>query len=97
MRELINIQNITKAYFLGIGGIGMSAVARYFNSRGVAVSGYDKTPTALTQQLEEEGIFVHFNDDVAFFPQDADLVVYTPAIPTDNNIFNFSNNSVSLL
>jgi UDP-N-acetylmuramate--alanine ligase len=98
MRELINIQNITKAYFLGIGGIGMSAVARYFNSRGVAVSGYDKTPTALTQQLEEEGIFVHFNDDVAFFPQDADLVVYTPAIPTDNNIFNWcKNNSIQLL
>jgi UDP-N-acetylmuramate--alanine ligase len=98
MRELINIQNITKAYFLGIGGIGMSAVARYFNSRGVAVSGYDKTPTALTQQLEEEGIFVHFNDDVALFPQDADLVVYTPAIPADNNIFNWcKNNSIQLL
>ncbi|MFN5374933.1 MAG: UDP-N-acetylmuramate--L-alanine ligase [Chitinophagaceae bacterium] len=98
MRELINIQNITKAYFLGIGGIGMSAVARYFNSRGVAVSGYDKTSTALTQQLEEEGIFVHFNDDVALFPQDADLVVYTPAIPADNNIFNWcKNNSIQLL
>lgn len=98
MRELINIQNITKAYFLGIGGIGMSAVARYFNSRGVAVSGYDKTPTALTQQLEEEGIFIHFKDDVAFFPKDADLVVYTPAIPADNNIFNWcKNNSIQLL
>jgi UDP-N-acetylmuramate--alanine ligase len=98
MSELINIQNITKAYFLGIGGIGMSAIARYFHSRGVAVSGYDKTPTALTQQLEEEGIFVHFNDDVAFFPKDADLVVYTPAIPADNNIFNWcKNNSIQLL
>ena len=98
MRELINIQNITKAYFLGIGGIGMSAIARYFNSRGVAVSGYDKTPTALTQQLAEEGIFVHFNDDVAFFPKDADLVVYTPAIPADNSIFNWcKNNNIQLL
>jgi UDP-N-acetylmuramate--alanine ligase len=98
MRELINIQNITKAYFLGIGGIGMSAIARYFNSRGVQVSGYDKTPTALTQQLVEEGIFVHFNDDVAFFPNDADLVVYTPAIPADNAIFTWcKNNKIELL
>ncbi len=98
MRDLINIHNITKAYFLGIGGIGMSAIARYFNSRGVAVSGYDKTPTALTQQLVEEGIFVHFNDDVALFPHDADLVVYTPAIPADNSIFNWcKNNSIQLL
>lgn len=98
MRELINIQNISKAYFLGIGGIGMSAIARYFNSRGVAVSGYDKTPTALTQQLVEEGIFIHFNDDVALFPKDADLVVYTPAIPADNAIFTWcKNNGIQLL
>ena len=98
MRELINIQNITKAYFLGIGGIGMSAIARFFNSRGVKVSGYDKTPTALTQQLEVEGIFVHFNDDVALFPSDADLVVYTPAIPADNAIFTWcKNNNIQLL
>ena len=76
----------------------MSAIARYFNSRGVAVSGYDKTSTALTQQLAEEGIFVHFNDDVAFFPKDADLVVYTPAIPADNSIFNWcKNNNIQLL
>lgn len=98
MRELINIQNITKAYFLGIGGIGMSAIARYFNSRGVTVSGYDKTPTALTHQLVEEGIFVHFNDDVALFPSDADLVVYTPAIPVDNAIYTWcKNNNIQLL
>lgn len=98
MRELINIQSITKAYFLGIGGIGMSAIARYFNSRGVVVSGYDKTPTALTEQLLDEGIFVHYNDVVALFPQDADLVVYTPAIPADNNIFNWcKNNNIQLL
>ena len=98
MRELINIQNITKAYFLGIGGIGMSAIARYFKSRGVQVSGYDKTPTALTQQLVEEGIFVHFNDDVACFPNDANLVVYTPAIPADNAIFTWcKNNKIELL
>lgn len=89
MRESMNIHTISKVYFLGIGGIGMSAIARYFHSKGIIVSGYDKTPTALTATLEKEGIFVHFNDDVALFPKDADLVVYTPAIPADNAIFNW--------
>jgi UDP-N-acetylmuramate--alanine ligase len=98
MRELTNIQNINKVYFLGIGGIGMSAIARYFNSKGIVVAGYDKTPTALTKQLEHEGIYVHFNDDIKEFPQDADLVVYTPAIPADNAILNWCrNNHLQLL
>jgi UDP-N-acetylmuramate--alanine ligase len=98
MRELTNIQNIKKVYFLGIGGIGMSAIARYFNSKGIVVAGYDKTPTALTKQLELEGIYVHFNDDVKEFPEDADLVVYTPAIPADNAILNWcKNNHLKLL
>jgi UDP-N-acetylmuramate--alanine ligase len=89
MRETTNIATIKKVYFLGIGGIGMSAIARYFNSKGIAVAGYDKTPTSLTKQLEAEGIFVHFNDDVHAFTQDADIVVYTPAIPQDNAILNW--------
>ncbi|MEN9953150.1 MAG: hypothetical protein RLZZ520_1418 [Bacteroidota bacterium] len=98
MRELTNIQNIKKVYFLGIGGIGMSAIARYFNSKGIAVAGYDKTPTALTNQLQQEGIYVHFNDEVSEFPQDADMVVYTPAIPATNSILSWCrNNNIQLL
>ncbi len=68
-------------YFLGIGGIGMSALARYFISRKIKVSGYDKTPTALTEQLQQEGITIHFEDDVSQLDKGAHLVVYTPAIP----------------
>lgn len=97
MRESMNINDISKVYFLGIGGIGMSAIARYFRSKGIVVSGYDKTPTALTAALENEEIFVHFDDDIAQFPKDADLVVYTPAIPADNAIFKFcKNNNIEL-
>ena len=72
-------------YFIGIGGIGMSAIARYYNAKGFRVSGYDKTPSPLTEALESEGIEVHYEDNVDFVPKDiADtLVVYTPAIPKD--------------
>jgi UDP-N-acetylmuramate--alanine ligase len=98
MRDMTNIQNINKVYFLGIGGIGMSAIARYFKSKGIVVLGYDKTPTSLTSQLEQEGISVHFNDDVSEFPQDADMVVYTPAIPASNTILTWcKHNNVQLL
>jgi len=76
-------------YFLGIGGIGMSAIARYFNSRGVKVSGYDKTETALTKQLINEGIAIHYEDDVELIDKEATLVVYTPAIPNDHAEYNF--------
>lgn len=73
------------AYFIGIGGIGMSAGARYFKSKGYAVSGYDKTPSELTQALQKEGIDVHYTDDIRYIPTDKDntLVVYTPAVPAD--------------
>ena len=71
-------------YFIGIGGIGMSAVARYFSSNGIKVSGYDKTPTALTEKLQKEGIDVHYEDNTALIPKNADLVVYTPAIPKEH-------------
>lgn len=72
-------------YFIGIGGIGMSAIARYYNARGFKVSGYDKTPSPLTEALEAEGIDVHYKDDISFVPGNVDetLVVYTPAIPKD--------------
>ena len=75
----------TNYYFIGIGGIGMSAIARYFHHRGFAVSGYDRTPSALTHALEEEGIAVHYTDDVEAIPKDVEhtFVIYTPAIPED--------------
>ena len=72
-------------YFIGIGGIGMSAIARYYNFKGLKVSGYDKTPSDLTRALEAEGIDVHYEDNVSYVPKDVEstLVVYTPAIPKD--------------
>ncbi|MBR6932921.1 MAG: UDP-N-acetylmuramate--L-alanine ligase, partial [Bacteroidales bacterium] len=72
-------------YFIGIGGIGMSAIARYYNGKGFRVSGYDRTPSELTGQLEAEGIGVHYTDDTSFIPKDVakTLVVYTPAVPAD--------------
>jgi UDP-N-acetylmuramate--alanine ligase len=71
-------------YFIGIGGIGMSAVARFFHSKGAKVSGYDKTPTALTKELEASGIDIHYEENVGLIPKDAEWVVYTPAIPEDH-------------
>ena len=71
-------------YFLGIGGIGMSAIARYFNHAGYRVSGYDRTPSALTAELEAEGIAVHYEDRPDLIPPvDETFVIYTPAIPED--------------
>ena len=84
-----NLKDIKKVYFLGIGGIGMSALARYFKSLGAEVNGYDKTQTALTDELEREGIHVIFEDDLNLYPKEIDLVVYTPAIPKDHKGFNF--------
>jgi UDP-N-acetylmuramoylalanine-D-glutamate ligase len=76
---------MTNIYFIGIGGIGMSAIARYYNAKGYRVSGYDKTPSPLTHALESEGIDVHYTDDISYIPADVEntLVVYTPAIPKD--------------
>jgi UDP-N-acetylmuramate--alanine ligase len=85
----MNLKNIKKVHFLGIGGIGMSALARYFKSLGAEVSGYDKTETALTDQLKAEGIEVTFRDDIDALPKELDLVIYTPAIPKDHKGFNF--------
>ena len=78
------LNNIQKIYFIGIGGIGMSALARYFHSKNVAVSGYDKTHTPLTKILEESGIAIHYNEDINLIPKDVDIVVYTPAIPANH-------------
>lgn len=85
---MLELDRIKQVYFLGIGGIGMSALARYFASQGIAVSGYDRTPSALTLELEKEGIAVHYVDDPSLLPVNLDkensLIVYTPAIPSDH-------------
>jgi UDP-N-acetylmuramate--alanine ligase len=74
-------------YFLGIGGIGMSALARYFLAKGWNVHGYDKTSTPLTEQLQTEGMKIHFEENTTLIPSQVDLVVYTPAVPTDHQEF----------
>ncbi|HLZ87575.1 MAG TPA: Mur ligase family protein, partial [Puia sp.] len=78
---MVEFNDIHRVYFIGIGGIGMSALARYFQFHGKEVSGYDKTATTLTHELEKEGIAVHYEEDLDKIPRDADLVVYTPAVP----------------
>lgn len=97
------MKNITHIYFLGIGGIGMSALARYFNAMGKSVSGYDKTPTKLTDELIAEGIDIHFEDNVdligeGFRSQFLDmkskiLIVYTPAVPKHHSEYVFFNSN----
>jgi UDP-N-acetylmuramate--alanine ligase len=80
----VNLANLHKIYFLGIGGIGMSALARYFLLKGAEVYGYDKTSTSLTNHLVAEGMKIHFSENVAAIPTEVDLVIYTPAVPTDH-------------
>lgn len=79
-----HISEVQTIYFIGIGGIGMSAIARYFLSLGKKVSGYDKTESENTKKLQAEGIDVHYSEDVERIPKDADYVVYTPAVPKDH-------------
>ena len=71
-------------YFLGIGGIGMSALARYFKAKGYEVAGYDRTPSPLTQRLDNEGISIHYVDDPSLIPENIEFVVLTPAIPSNS-------------
>lgn len=83
------MNNIQSIYFIGIGGIGMSNLARYFMSKGMRVAGYDRVETPLTKELVKEGAEIHYTDDVAFIPayckdKETTLVVYTPAVPMDN-------------
>jgi UDP-N-acetylmuramate--alanine ligase len=92
------INNIKEVYFIGIGGIGMSALARYFKAKGKKVSGYDKTETALTKQLVKEGITVHYEDDEKHIAKEADIVVYTPAIPKGHKgLLYYKQNGYTLL
>ncbi len=80
---------ISRVYFLGIGGIGMSALAKYYLSRNATVSGYDKTPTFLTKEMENEGISIHYEDNIDMLDKNAQLVVYTPAVPKDHKEYNY--------
>ncbi|MCC6582564.1 MAG: UDP-N-acetylmuramate--L-alanine ligase [Chitinophagales bacterium] len=94
----MNLNNIQRIYFLGIGGIGMSALARYFNLHGKMVSGYDKTRTALTDELEKEGIIITFEDSIETLDKAAELIIYTPAIPKDHLQYNwYTDNNYTLL
>lgn len=81
---MLIVNDLKRIYFLGIGGIGMSALARYFHKRGVEVFGYDKTRTDLTASLEQEGMEIHYDDDPSKIPHNVDVVVVTPAIPNEN-------------
>ena len=86
----MDINKITAVYFIGAGGIGMSALIRYFLSKGKKVGGYDKTPSGLTEQLNYEGAAIHYEDNVDLIPDDftdpaKTLVVYTPAVPEDHS------------
>lgn len=98
-----NINDYTQVYFIGIGGIGMSALARYFRSKGVKVYGYDKTKSPLTQTLEKEGIEIHYDDRGTNFPNELydrtqTLIIYTPAIPKDmGELVYFQQNNYDLL
>lgn len=89
----MSLQDYKRFYFIGIGGIGMSAIARHFRSRGFEVAGYDKTPSELTANLEQEGVFIHFDDNLGSIPEafkaKDTLIIYTPAIPKDHQGLNF--------
>lgn len=81
---IMNFSEINRIFFLGIGGIGMSALARYFKTRGMEIFGYDRTETTLTKTLVDEGMKIHYEDNPELIPDGIDLVVWTPAIPADN-------------
>ena len=85
----MDISNINSVYFIGVGGIGMSAIARFFLSQGKVVAGYDRTPSELTNRLVQEGAQIHYEEDVNQIPsscktKEDTLVVYTPAIPSEH-------------
>ena len=90
----MTLKDIHNIYFIGIGGIGMSALARYFKLLKKNVAGYDKTETPLTREISDLGIAVHYEDDISEIPteyknKEGTLIVYTPAIPTDHREYNY--------
>ncbi|MDH3323834.1 MAG: Mur ligase domain-containing protein, partial [Flavobacteriaceae bacterium] len=93
----MNLNNIHNVYLIGIGGIGMSALARYFYANKKQVAGYDKTPTELTDSLIANGIYVHFEDSIqlidhSFLNNDNTLVIYTPAVPDSHKQLEYFKN-----
>ena len=97
----MEFKDIKSVYFVGAGGIGMSAIARYFIRKGVVVAGYDKTPSALTHQLEREGMLIHYEENVNEIPHacrdpKSCLVIYTPAIPAEHKELQFFRNGGTL-
>ena len=99
----MNFGNVNNVYFIGVGGIGMSAIARYFVANGKQVAGYDKTPTEITNALEDLGVVIHFEDDIekipsVFLNSENTLIVYTPAIPQGHSELNyFKDNNFNVL
>ena len=97
------VESCTNIFFIGIGGIGMSNLARFFLAKKKTVGGYDRTPTKLSQLLETEGALIHYEDDIKSIPTNflnplTTMVVYTPAVPPTNREFNyFLNNGFTLL
>jgi len=89
----LDISKVASVYFLGIGGIGMSALARYFRSLGAQVSGYDRTPSPLTTALQNEGMDIAFTDDVSLIPPGIDMVVNTPAVKQDHPAYEYFRES----
>lgn len=98
----MELKDIKSVYFVGAGGIGMSAIARYFLHKGLVVAGYDKTPSELTHQLEKEGMLIHYKENVNLIPEECrqpttTLVVYTPAIPsTHTELIYFHDNNFTI-
>ena len=98
----MNINTIKAVYFIGAGGIGMSALVRYFLSKGKKVGGYDRTPSELTEKLKEEGADIHYEENTDLIPADfreatTTLVVYTPAIPAEHKeLIYFRNNGFEI-
>lgn len=90
----MNINTLKAVYFIGAGGIGMSALVRYFLSKGKKVGGYDRTPSELTQKLNEEGASIHYEENITLIPEDfkqpeTTLIIYTPAIPANHQELNY--------
>ncbi|HTB31725.1 MAG TPA: Mur ligase domain-containing protein, partial [Bacteroidia bacterium] len=101
----MRFDSLKYVYLIGIGGIGMSGLARYFKSLGKSVSGYDKTPSTLTHEMENEGIEIHYEDNISLINKEIidhisaidTLIIYTPAVPSDHNeLVYFSNNKYNL-
>ena len=93
----MNLDAVKSIYFVGIGGIGMSALARYFKKHGAAVAGYDRSETALTKALAADGIQVHYDDNPGLIPANVDLAVWTPAVPADHQELTWlRNNNIPL-